>query len=313
MRLLGWILLLIGIGCLTQSQAFWQSRNSNYDRSTSSGSYQGPGDIVSGAAAFWSCGRAYTAAFAATQGAICIVKDTATGLTSCTLNIGTNGFANLSANVCAGNTTSVLTFCTITNVSCSISQMYDQTGNGVTLTQNTLANMPTLSFNVSNSLPCPSNLTGGGSFSEVLNGGSAGFPTTTYAITVVGGVYGNLASQQSFFGFANPFSIRTTGVAGEWRANFGTQNLIEGISSSALHAVVASTAPVFAIDGTSNTNANGSNSIQSATLQMMLNGGGGAPLLDGYVCEVGVWPNDMSGTYASMITNMRSPASGWNF
>ena len=313
-RIVAVCLFLVGLACIapTLRADMMLTGVGGGPVAAAAGAYQGPGDIVSGAAAFWSCGRAYTAAFAATQGAICSLVDTATGAASCTLNVGTNGFANLTANVCVGNTVSVTTFCTVTHAAgCSITEMFDQTGNGIHLTNITLASMPIFSLNAQNSLPCASNLSGAGSLSLANNPGTSG-PTTTYAMTVVGGVFGNFTTQQAFFGI-NTLNINATTTSGQWRVNFGTPNNITGVANSAMHAVVASTAPIFDIDGTSNSNNNGANTIQNSTIQLLQNGGGATPMLNGYACEAGVWANNMSGTYASMITNMRSPASGWNF
>ena len=118
--------------------------------------FQGPGDIISGAVAFYSAGRAYNAAYAAAQSPLADIVDTTTGLATCTFNVGTNGFANLSAVVCptASPIVSVTTFCTVTHVGCSITKLYDQTGNGNHVVQATLANMPALTFNAQNGLPC---------------------------------------------------------------------------------------------------------------------------------------------------------------
>ena len=314
MRAVAVLLFLLGLLCLAQSPRadMMLTGVGGGPVAAAAGAYQGPGDTVSGAAVFYSCGRAYNAAYAAAQSALCDIVDTATGVATCTLSVGTNGYANLSALSCVGNTVSVTTFCTVTHAAgCSITKMYDQTGNGLPVTQLTLANMPILSLNAQNGLPCSSDLSGVTTQDLQNSSGTAG-ATTTYAMTFVGGVFGNLATQQAFMG-VNNLNVNYTGTVGQWRTNFGTANNMSGISSGVMNAVVASTAPIFVINGTSNSNTNGSTTIQNSVIQIMANGGGATPLLNGYVCEAGIWPVSMGATYASMISNMRSSTSGWNF
>lgn len=110
--------------------------------------YQGAGDIFStGVIGAYSCSQAYNAAFAALAGSICDIVDTTTGVATCTIPIGTNGSANLTAVVCptSAPVVNVVTFCTVTHAAgCSITKVYDQSGSGRDVVQATLANMPTL-------------------------------------------------------------------------------------------------------------------------------------------------------------------------
>jgi IPT/TIG domain len=110
-------------------------------------SYVGSGDIAAfnlwGSPAF-----AYTATYAAAQGPMLDLVDTLTGLATCTLSVGTNGQANLSAVACptGAPVVSTTTFCTVTHTGCSIAKVYDQTGGGSHWTQATLAKMPLLNL-----------------------------------------------------------------------------------------------------------------------------------------------------------------------
>jgi hypothetical protein len=124
----------------------------------SGGGYQGPGDIVGSATAFYSCARAYNAAYATATGNLCIIADVGTGLTTCTLVAATTGFVNLTGTYCGGSTPAA--FCTA-HTSCVVTQMYDQSGalacassTACNLSQATLADMPALTFSALNSLPC---------------------------------------------------------------------------------------------------------------------------------------------------------------
>ncbi len=110
--------------------------------------YQGPGDITSGAIAFYSAGRAYNVAYAIAHSPLADVVDTSTGLTTCTFHALSTGFANpaeCNATACA--------------TACSVTKMYDQTvsgacGGSCDVVQATLANMPGLTLSAQNGLPC---------------------------------------------------------------------------------------------------------------------------------------------------------------
>jgi hypothetical protein len=108
-------------------------------------SYVGPGDAVSGALAFYSCQRAYNAAYAngsnagcnirrASDSHACDVLITPSGTWGNTGNCGTSGDNGLSPAA----------FCNAT--SCFVTQMYDQTGTGNPVAQATAGNQPALAF-----------------------------------------------------------------------------------------------------------------------------------------------------------------------
>jgi hypothetical protein len=160
------VLLLILTSCYEAVAAAGQSRDSNYNISVSVGSsYQGLLDIVSSATVCVSlraCSNALANAGATTT-AVMDVAGSSTG--SCTifllgngtgsLDLSTTGAGGISNQCLLGATT----FCTVTNTSCTVSKLYDQTGNGHHLTQGTSADQPTLllsgcSIPASSSLPC---------------------------------------------------------------------------------------------------------------------------------------------------------------
>ena len=95
--LLIWCLLLAGICCIAQSErvsAFWQSRDSNYNKKVvtgGGGGYTGPGDVV--AATAWYGMRAYTAAKAGGGASTTKVADvTGTGVGgTCTIFLKGDG------------------------------------------------------------------------------------------------------------------------------------------------------------------------------------------------------------------------------
>lgn len=277
--------------------------------------YQGPGDIASGAIAFYSAGRAYNAAYAAAQSPLADLVDTTTGLATCTLNVGTNGFANLTAVVCptGAPTVSVMTFCTVTHAGCSITKLYDQTGNGNHVVQATLANMPALTFNAQNGLPCAA-----GTNTAAMNLESAG--TISQAAP-----YSLISVVERTGSFTTLQRIMRNGTAGaggmNWSVSANTINVNNGTSAAltandntfhALLDVASGTAPLFAVDSSANTStlSNGTTALSSNIFFM---GVGTAAVLAGFVCESGLWAADLNSSYQAMLANMRSATNGWNF
>ena len=139
--LIVWTLLLAGVTCLAQVPMTGGGVPSPKGTVT----YSGPGDVTSGAIAFYSCGRAYNLAYAQALSAACDVVDTATGLVTGTMHFLSTGFVNTTELTGVGQAC---------HVACSITKMYDQTGNGNHVVQATLANMPGLTLNAQNGLPC---------------------------------------------------------------------------------------------------------------------------------------------------------------
>lgn len=287
--------------------------------SAPSPSYQGPGDIAPGALGFWSCGRAYNDAYATAQSPLCTVVDTTTGLASCTFNVGTNGYANLTALVCVGNTLSVTTFCTVTHLGCSVSEMFDQSGNGLNATQASLVDMPAFTLNAQNSLPCPAgtNTTGTVLTTSPLIRGAP------YSMEAVAERTGAVTTPQTIVGSAttgnlNPAAVLTfTNVSGQVSIDNGATINLTGVTESAPHALIAVSSasdPLFAADSGSNTSAsdNGTNTIHFS-VHLMNNSSVTVPFRDGYLCEAAIWPSDLNTDYTSILANMRSNSVGWNF
>jgi hypothetical protein len=300
-----------------KTQAFWQSRDSNYNLSiATSAGFQGPGDITSGAIAFYSAGRAYNAAYAAAQSPLADIVDTSTGLATCTIKVGTNGYANLSAVVCptGAPTVSVTTFCTVTHVGCSITKLYDQTGNGNHVVQATLANMPGLTLSAQNGLPCAAGTATAAITLETAGGVSQSAPFTRTAVVERTGNFTTvqkIASNDSntntlnFTASANTVSV-SNGTAVNLTANDSTFH--------AILVVASASAPLFAIDSSANTSTstNGTAALASNEYVMGRNGGTQG-LLAGFFCEGGLWPADLNSSYQAMLANMRSATNGWNF
>lgn len=269
-------------------------------------SYSGPGDITSGAIAFYSCGRAYNAAYAAALNAACDVVDTATGLVTGTFNFLSTGF--VSPNQLSG----VGQAC---HTACSVTKMYDQTGNGNHVVQATLANMPALTFSAQNGLPCAAGTNNAAT--RLVTAGNIS-QSAPYSYTAVAERSGSFTTVQRIMrnGLINAASLNYTGSANTVAVNNGT-NVQLTVSDSAPHAflvVSSATAPLFAVDSSANTSTstNGTTALLS-TQAVMGNSNGTGGILAGFVCEAGIWPSDLNSSYQAMLANMRSTTNGWNF
>lgn len=289
--------------------------NNSYGGSSSPSGYQGPGDIATGAIAFYSAGRAYNAAYATAQNPLADLVDTTTGLATCTINAGTNGYVNLTAIVCPTGAplVNVVTFCTVTHAGCSVTKLYDQTGNGNHVVQATLANMPGLTLSAQNGLPCPA-----GTNNVAVNLATSGniSQSAPYTVTAVAERTGSFTTVQRIVSgqVAGGFSFLNS--ANSIRANNGAAVTLTA-ADSVFHAmlVVASAIdPLFAIDSSANTttSTNGTTTLSEQQTYMGLTVANTA-LLSGYVCESGLWPSDQNSNYIALLANMRSATVGWNF
>jgi hypothetical protein len=266
--------------------------------------YQGPGNIASGAIAFWSCGRAYNAAYGAALSSACDVVDTATGLTTCTLHFLATGFVNTTqcnATACA--------------TACRVTKMYDQTGNGNHVVQATLANMPALTFSAQNGLPCPAGTNNAATVLATAGNISQAAP---YSQTLVAERTGNNTTiQYAYSNDTNANYLRFTGTVNMIIAVNGANPGGLTVADSAPHAfvVVASGVdPLIAADSSANTNTGSNGTSALASNQYLMNrSAGDLGILTGYVCEMGIWPSDLNTSYVAMLANMRSATVGWNF
>lgn len=288
------------------------------DKAAAPAGYQGPGDISSGALAWYSTGRAYNAAYAAAQSPLVDLVDTTTGLAACTLNVGTNGYANLTAVVCptGAPVVSVTTFCTVTHVGCSITKEYDQTANGLHVTQATLAKMPLLTLSALNGLPC--GLAASGSTTTILtSSGSISSTAAPYSRTMVTERVANFTTANYITavgaGSGNYFLL--TNTPNTIDVSNGTAAALTAADSAphALLTVASSTDPLFAADSSSNTNTNTNGTTAMSGVVNLYNRGSGNLSNTALICEMGIWPSDLNSVYTSQLANMRSATVGWNF
>ena len=293
---------------------------------SASAAYVGPGNVAgwSGFTEWFSCARGFTAAYASGGGNACDIVDTATGLASCTMKLKSTGFADLTSAICAGNTVSVTTFCTVTHAAgCSVTKMYDQTGHSNDITQATLANMPILNLSAQNSLPCPVWSASNGMGFATTGVQNIPQPLTISMVTFHVGSSGSAAdtpiSDGSVLTFFSGTSANTITTFAGGSNESVTGNGVADNAWLALQDVWDDTNSLSAIY------ANGTNTLYNGIGTAGLGNGGGFDIFigtsggsgfpyDGTICEIGVDNTSPSPTQKSQLTsNQRSITTGYNF
>ncbi len=260
--------------------------------------YQGPGDVAT-FIAFGSCSFAYTAAYAAGAGSACDLVDTATGGFACTLKFAVNGAADLISLSCTGGTLSVMTFCTVTHAAgCSITKVYDQTGNGHDWTNATLASMPLVKFSAIGSNPAiqcvgatPSKLTSASytlsepvSISAVVNRTSLNGGTSQFSfVHSVGQVGYTSAANTAFMAYGSSFTATASDA-----------------SPHALQYVFNTASSSINVDGAATSGSVSGGGLGAAT--DVLCSTGTANAINGYIGEVGA--NNQSSYSAALRANV---------
>jgi hypothetical protein len=307
-----WLTAAVSLFALTAPRAQFNGCSAGFCSSSSVG-YQGPGDITSGAIAFFSAGRAYNAAYAAVTGSLADLVATGNGAAVCTLKALLSGYVNLTSSACSGSTPAAA--CAAANGgSCKVTKLYDQAGTGNHVVQTTLANMPALTFGAQNGLPCPA---GTANASLVLASAGTITQAQPFTFTAVAERTGSFTTAQRILnvGATSP-TLAFSANANQPTFSAGTGLFLTAADSAfhALLAVASPTAPLFAADSSANTTtaASGAGTL-AAVASFMNRGSGGQAMLAGFVCEAGIWPADLNASYQAMLANMRSATNGWNF
>ena len=315
-------LLLAGILCLSRADAFWQSRDSNYNVNivAAGGGYTGPGNInTTNAIAWWGL-RAYTSALANAGATTTPVMDVrgVTTTTSCTIYLLGNGTGGLDfttagaggiGNQCLLGAT---TFCTSTNASCTVSKLYDQTVGSLctgscNLLQATSTLQPTLTFNCIGSLPCLT-FTATSFFME-----TNGYLGTAYAqpfsVSAIIERTSNFTTYSEAMTNADHPAIGWANVASQAWLNGGAAAItVSTIADSAFHVMNGlyngtGTSSILYIDGTSHTGSTGTGPMQAAQFCIGGNCSGG---FIGNWTEGGWWHGDESANFATINSNQHT-------
>jgi hypothetical protein len=241
--------------------------------------YVGPGDIVSGATAWYGL-RAYNLAYTTgTNKAINIRR--ASDNTTMDIVILTSG---------ALDTSTAATFCASTT--CYVDEWYDQTGNGNNVTQSTNSNQPTISFNCIGSLPC----VGYSSTTMRLSGSipSVSQPLTMSAVAERTGNTSNANGIISTYTGSQPtlYFQSTTNTIVIYASNSWVTATANDNAWHAIQGVFNAGTSVLSIDGISMTG-----SMVGTATSTSLNIGNNPSQnvgLTGNIGEAGLWPSGFS-------------------
>ncbi len=298
MKILRW--LIVTLCCLSPAGAYWQSRLQIGIGSAAV--YSGPGDIVSGATAWWGL-RAYNAAYATGLNKLANVC-TPLDVTCADVNSDANGnfdIGSVGALTC-NNGASI----------CTVKILYDQSGNTNDLTQATIANRATLIV-AGASNGCPSD--GFPCMAFTTSQGYSRTPGTQaqpYSMIAVAIRTSAFTSFGSILSFNNGFIGLYFNSDANQFAFFATSILIKTASDSVWHSLLGignGASGKVAVDG-SITTGNAGNSSITATTSTLGDDTIGDPLM-GKMTESGYWPLAIT---TQNITDLNTNIhSYWNF
>lgn len=255
-------------------------------------SYTGPGDVQGSAGGYWSCTRAYTAAYATGLGNACdLVR--ASDSASCTMVFLASGDADVATtNSCSTGTQTVTQFCNATT--CRVSQAYDQSGNGRHATQATSGTRPTFD-------PAGAKV--------MVFAGSQGLTITgaivaqVYSISAVAQRTSGSANVCLFCATANQGMIYSSaGNAGIFAPTVATAAAVNSVCH-ALQGILNGASSSLMVDGSANTGLSAGAQSTSTPWGIGSSGTVGSLFLTGTVREVIFYPSNISANQSALSTN----------
>lgn len=264
---------------------------------TKSGSYTGPGDVVSGAYVWYGL-RAYNAAYATGSNPALDLVDQA-GANAVTINILADGrldVASISAWVAANSVSTI-----------KVKRWYDQSGSARHLDQTTLTNMPVLNLTGFGSLPA---ITTDGTVPHHMTSGASGTFAKSQPITY-SFVYTYGGRQGEAFAHFGTF-INT--VSGGFKVRAGNNPSASTAADGSWHAaqgVINTTSSATYIDGSATTGiSSGSNNPNNA---VVFNQNVDFQNPSNSYAEFGIWDIAFNSTQAGDMNTNQHGTSGYNF
>lgn len=273
------------------------------------GSYQGPGDAVAGVVSFGSCARAFTAAYAASNGSACDLVDSAAPTTViCPLKFLTTGFVDLASASCTGGVTPAVKCAAATGGVCNISKIYDQAGGLASGWVNVTASTQLkLTFSSLNGLPGMTGTNAAASNALSTSTISQAAPYSVIAVYVRTALVAN-AAVVTFN--ANGFQM-TTATANLATYKGASGNIVTvAATDSVYHAVQGvqnGASSSISADGATNTGAVTNNAISGTSI---IARAPSTASLDGTIMEVGLWAGTIS---TSAMNSNQHGTNGYNF
>lgn len=306
--------LAIGLYCVS-SPAQWNGCQAGFcNQAKTVATYQGPGDIVSGATMWGSCARAYNAAYANGTNPLCDLVAVTGGAAVCTLRVLTTGFVDLAASYCAG-TTPAAACAAASGGSCKVTKVYDQTGNGNHWTNATLSSMPALTFSALGGLP---GMTFAIASSSLLATGNTTVSFPFSASTVAERTGSTAAVNCILCGPTISYQFGLQNSANTALLSF-TGSITATANDSAFHALqgvdagTSGASSVLTVDGSDTTGTTAASGWSAQVIR--LGRGNSCCTLGGVIMEAGIWSNTtFSGTNRTDLnTNQHGSANGYNF
>lgn len=288
-------------------EAWWQSIQ---QVAISTATFQGPGDIVSGALIWGSVARVYNASLANTSTLMADLVDSTTGTVAvCTLRGSSTGFVDLTGSYCVGSLTPTAACLAAAGGACRVSKVYDQIGGLVGWVNTTNSQRPILTFSALNGLPGMTGTSAGNSNLMTVATFSQSLPLTLVVVANRTTGFTTINSWMGSSGGANNTCIGFTGttavagISGNCAA-FATQSA----SNSNFHSLIGTsdaTNCVMNVDGTDGTpGACGAAAWSGNTSRIMRSSGGNSA--DGVGMEFGQWPALSSGQKTALSANIHS-------
>jgi hypothetical protein len=265
--------------------------------------YVGPGDLVAGATGWWGL-RAFTAALAGAGPTTTPVIDVlgSNTVTGCTIYLLGNATGALDLTTAGaggvGNQCSLgaTTFCTVTNTSCSISKIYDQTGNGNHLIQATAAKQPTLTFSCTGALPCLTFVSANLQALGITGSYSTGAVAQPNSMSAVAARTSNFTTQQniviSWSGSLSPAEQLAYNGTSNQALIYAGSNVTATASNTTLHSFQANfsnTTSAIYVDGVSTSGTAGTQTSGVSAAIGSNNNTAAQQYMDGHIMEAGIW------------------------
>ena len=301
-RFLLFVIVLVLAASAQAAEVYrWGSVTGN--KAIAPSNYVGPGDVVSGATAYYGL-RAYNRAAAVAGTNAAIIKNTTTAET-CNTPLGINGGLSGVVAGCSGSSSgdTIAVFCALSGGPCTVAQLYDQTGNGNGVSRGQSALQPALSLSCLNGLPCLQS-----QLSTSLGLASSGNVQTPAAASVVytaARTGNNTSLNYVFCDCSNTTGDIIVGFGTSANSGYafaGTAATISAVNDNSTHAVAVTfvgSGSSFCADGICTAISPGTNTPDE-------------PLRVGYralgctcnIFEAGLWPVQFSGAQiASMCAN----------
>jgi hypothetical protein len=271
--------------------------------------YQGPGDADSGWSGWYSCARAYSAAYAAGAANLCdLVDSAAPTVVICTLKANSStGRVDLASATCTGGVTPATKCAAATGGTCSISKAYDHLATVGDCTNTTAASQPRLTFSAINGLPSMTFTNAAGSVLTCPSVTQAQ-PFSMSAVLIRTAVtstsfIASISGDTGIGGDASGFSRVAAGVAINQAWTENAFHALQGLLNNNSSASNLDGADLAAQVG-------GTNTMASA---LRLGRSGSGLSVDGKLMEAGFKPSATTPTTRGNLNTNQHGANGYNF